>query len=213
MCDYEHHLFISYRRSDKLWTRWARENVADGLKRFLLPAFGDVSVFVDDQIEAGSPWPNHLARALARSRLLVPLLCRDYFRSQWCTLELKLMMERQRLCGLSTGANDTVLIIPFVYDDDESFPPEIRAIQSEQIHVYANPYVRPDTPNYEPFSEFLKASCEGLKKRLKAVPAFDPTWERIAREQFQESFQLSQPRQSSLPSLSHARLAATRHGQ
>jgi hypothetical protein len=35
----------------------------------------------DEQIETGSTWPAHLARAHTHSRLLIPILSRDYFRS------------------------------------------------------------------------------------------------------------------------------------
>src|SRR5258707_9253679 len=98
MSDYEYHLFISYRRSDKLWVRWAYENVAEPMKTLLEPSLGEVKIFIDQNIETGTSWPDRLAQGLARSRLLMPLLSRAYFYSEWCRLELALMYERERAC-------------------------------------------------------------------------------------------------------------------
>jgi len=207
MPDYENHLFISYRRSDKRWTRWARENVAEALETLLRPSLGDVKVFVDDKIETGVSWPDRLARALARSRLLVPLLSRDYFNSEWCRLELALMRDREDRCQLRCSSNPAVLIIPFVYDDGDCFPVEVREMEPKEIHDYANPFVRPDSPNFENFAEVLKQECPRLVDALKTVPPFDPEWERIAYDQFRERFRIQVTTQTTLPALSLLSLA------
>ncbi len=70
MADYEHDIFISYRRMDEEWIHWTRNNFLRPLRSLLRPALGNVGIFVDDQIETGASWPARLARALARSRLL-----------------------------------------------------------------------------------------------------------------------------------------------
>lgn len=202
MPDYEHHLFISYRRSDKRWTRWARENVADALATLLRPALGDVRVFVDDRVETGISWPGRLARALARSRLLVPLLSRDYFNSDWCRLELALMRHREDRCRLRCLSNPAVLIVPFVYDDGECFPDEVREMQPKDIYDYANPFVHPDSPNFENFAEVLRGECPRLVAALETVPPFDPEWERIAYDQFRGRFRIQATTQTTLPALS-----------
>lgn len=125
MSDYRHHIFVSYSRLDKLWTRWARENVAGALETLLRPSVGRVSIYIDEKIETGNSWPTDLATALARSRLLVPLLSRAYFESDWCRLELELMLRREQQCGLRCDSNRAVLILPFVYDDGDCFPLEV----------------------------------------------------------------------------------------
>jgi hypothetical protein len=202
MPDYEYHLFISYRRSDKRWTRWARENVAEALATLLRPSLGNVKIFVDDQIETGISWPDRLARALARSRILVPLLSRDYFNSDWCRLELALMRDREVRCQLRCFSNPAVLIVPFVYDDGDCFPVEVREMQPKAIHDYATPFVRPDSPNFEIFSEVLRRECPRLEAALETVPPFDPEWERIAYDQFRERFRIQMTTQTTLPALS-----------
>lgn len=202
MNNYEHHIFISYRRSDRIWMRWARENVAEALRTLLRPALGDVQIFVDEQIETGMCWPDSLARALARSRLLIPLLSRDYFNSEWCRLELALMLEREQQCQFRCSANQSVLIIPFVYDDGECFPVEVRSMQPKEIHEYANPYVRPDSPKYVDFTEVLRKECPRLVAALRTAPPFNPDWEQIAYEQFRDRFRIQAATQATLPSLS-----------
>src|SRR5262245_28673833 len=112
MADYEHHIFISYRRMDDEWVRWTRENFVRTLRSLLRPALGSVSIYMDEQIETGASWPAHLAHAHARSRLLVPILSRDYFSSDWCRLELSLMFHREKQLCFRTPANPAVLILP-----------------------------------------------------------------------------------------------------
>ena len=209
MPDYEYDLFISYRRSDKRWTRWARENVADALGTLLRPALGDVKIFVDEQIETGMSWPDRLARALARSRLLVPLLSRDYFNSDWCRLELALMRDRENRCQLRCFSNPAVLILPFVYDDGDCFPVEVREMQPKEIHEFAQPFMRPDSPNFEVFAEVLRLECPRLVSALNSVPPFNPEWERIAYDQFRERFRIQRATQTTLPAQSLIALDGT----
>ena len=102
---YEYDFFISYRRSDDDWVRWTQEHFVRLLRSLLRPALGQVRVFVDQDIEAGTAWPPRLAQALARSRLMVPILCRDYFRSDWCQLELALMYHREQAVHLGGGTS------------------------------------------------------------------------------------------------------------
>jgi hypothetical protein len=209
MTNYEHHIFISYRRSDAVWMRWARENVAGGLRTLLRPALGDVKIFVDEQIETGTRWPDRLARALARSRLLIPLLSRDYFNSEWCRLELALMLHREQQCQFRCSANTAVLIIPFVYDDGECFPVEVKSLTFKNIHEYANPFVRTDCPAYIEITEMLRMECPRLIEAVNSAPPFNPDWEMIAYDQFRDLFQIQAATQSTLPSLSMIALNRT----
>src|SRR5262249_32313858 len=157
------------------------------LKTLLAPT-GEVNIFIDEKIETGANWPNYLARALARSRILVPLLSRAYFMSVWCRLELSLMYHRQKVCETNCPDDPPVLIIPFVYDDGKHFPPEVQRLQPMEIHDYANPFVLPDTPKYYDFSEVLRKECPRIEAALDGVPKFDPSWEGLAQERFLETF-------------------------
>ena len=175
MPNYEHHIFVSYRRSDEEWVRWTRENVVRFLRSLLRPALGQVSVYMDETIETGASWPEHLALNQARSRLLVAILSRDYFQSDWCRLELALMSARERAAGLRTQGNPGGLIVPLVIDDGDLFPAEIQAIQSERIHNFANPFMRPDSPRQEELAEIIRTRvCPSVERMLQSVPEFDP---------------------------------------
>jgi hypothetical protein len=202
MADYEHDIFISYRRMDKDWIRWTNDNFLRPLRSLLRPGLGNVRIFVDDQIETGSSWPARLARAHTRSRLLIPVLSRDYFNSDWCRLELALMYHREDLVGYRTPAQDSVLILPLVIDDGHSFPPEVQAMQGEPIHDFANPCMSTDGVRQEEFAAHLKQWCPRVEQALQTIPQYDPAWEDIARAQFAEMFRIKVAAQKTLPSLS-----------
>jgi hypothetical protein len=102
MQDYEHDIFVSYRRSDQDWVRWIRDCLVRVLRSLLRPALGQVSVYMDEAIETGASWPNHIALNHARSKILVAVLSRDYFQSDWCRLELALMRHREKAAGFLT---------------------------------------------------------------------------------------------------------------
>ncbi|MCP4287153.1 MAG: toll/interleukin-1 receptor domain-containing protein [Gammaproteobacteria bacterium] len=202
MPDYEYHIFISYRRSDDDWVRWTRNNFVKPLRSLLRPALGDVSIFVDEQIETGDDWPMRLARALARSRLLIPVLSRDYFNSEWCRIELAHMYEREQQSGLRTLQEPDGLILPFVIDDGNSFPPKVQAMQGEKIHKFANPWVLLNSPRQEEFAAHLHSWCPCVEQALQRVPTYDSTWENLAYDQLQNQFQIHVADQTVLPGLS-----------
>jgi|SRR5271166_5283389 len=85
MSDYQYHIFIGYRRSDEHWVRWTRENFARALR------------------STGESWSARLATALAHSRLLIPVLSRDYFQSNWCWLEFEMMSCSEQEHGFRTA--------------------------------------------------------------------------------------------------------------
>lgn len=202
MADYEHNIFISYRRMDKDWIRWTKENFLRPLRALLRPALSDVRIFADDQIETGASWPAYLAGALARSRILIPILSRDYFKSDWCRLELALMRHREQLVGYRTPAQPRVLILPVVIDDGNFFPVEVQDMQGEPFHDFANVCMCVDGPRQEEFAAHIKMWCPRIEKALDVIPPYDPAWEKLAHEQFAQMFKIKVATQKTLPSLS-----------
>jgi hypothetical protein len=202
MAEYEHHIFVSYRRSDEDWVRWTRENLARALRSLLGPRLGKVGIYVDETIETGASWPQHLALSLARSRLMVAVLSRDYFQSDWCRLELALMLHREQSSNFRTVTNPFGLIIPLVIDDGDCFPKEVQEMQAEALHTFANPFIRIDSPKQETLADILKDRvCPTIEHALARVPAFDNTWEQIAHKQFEHMFQIRIQSQTVVPSL------------
>jgi hypothetical protein len=202
MADYEHHIFISYRRMDEDWIIWTRQNFLRPLRSLLRPALGNVEIFADEQIETGASWPAYLARAHARSRLVIPILSRDYFNSDWCRLELALMHHREKFVGYRTPAQPSVLILPLVIDDGTSFPPEVQDMQGESIHSFAITCMCPDGARQEEFAAHLKQWCPRVEQALQTIPPYDPAWEAVAHAQFTEMFRIKVGAQKTLPSLS-----------
>jgi hypothetical protein len=161
---------------------------------------------MDEQIETGASWPNHLAQNLSRSKLLVPILSRDYFQSRWCRLELALMHHREKENNFRTAANPLGLIVPVVIDDGICFPPEIQAMQSEPLHDYANPFIRIDSPKQEALAEILKKKvCPAIETALGTVPRYKPAWEATSHKQFEKTFEIQVQSQTTVPSIKFRR--------
>jgi hypothetical protein len=151
-------------------------------------------------VETGNSWPQNLAQGLARSRLMVAVLSRDYFQSPWCRLELALMRSREKNSGLRTVAKPHGLIIPVVIDDGDTFPEEIRQIQSQPLHEFANPFIRMDSPKQEQLAELLRTTiCGTIQHALKNVPEFDSAWEVSADQSFGDTFRIQSAAQTNVP--------------
>jgi hypothetical protein len=202
MSDYQYHIFISYRRSDENWVRWTRENFARPLRSLLRPALGKVEIFVDEQIETGESWPARLATALAHSRLLIPVLSREYFQSNWCRLEFETMSRREQEHGFRTANKPEGLILPAVIDDGDSFPTHVRAMQRKEFHDFANPFMLPDSAKQESLAEYIRKWCPSIELALSCVPPFQSGWIVQVYELFEERFRMDAQIQTSLPRLS-----------
>lgn len=184
------------------WVRWTRENFVRALTSLLRVRLGSIKVFLDETIENGASWPNHLAMSLSRSRIMVAILSRDYFQSDWCRLELALMHHREKTGNLRTAENPWGLIIPVTIDDGNCFPPEVQSMQGEQLHSFANPFMRPNSQKQEDLAEVLRCKlCPSIEQALAMTPAFDPAWEQIAHKQFEGVFQTYMQSQKTVPSL------------
>lgn len=202
MSDYQYDIFISYSRTDDDWIRWTREIFAKTLTTLLQPLLAaNVRIFIDNQIETGGNWPDKLLYAHASSRMMIPILSRAYFSSNWCRLELALMLERERLYGYGMAKNKNSLIVPFVIDDGDSFPPEIQAIQSVKIHKFANPFIRPGSSRHFDFAEELKGTCPRIASIIQAAPPYDPSLEKRSFLTFEKEFKIASQTHKKVPGL------------
>ena len=122
---YLNDVFLSYRREKHAWTPWTRETFKRALESCLQRDLGrPATVFFDEQIPMGVDYVNHLAQRLAASRVIVPLLSKDYFSSDWCVHELDLMFER---------AQGAEIIIPVLVHDGEIIPDALDCLSL--IHI------------------------------------------------------------------------------
>jgi hypothetical protein len=166
---YENDIFISYRREKYVWTPWACDTFKPSLEACLQRELGDPpNIFIDAQIPIGTNYVNHLAATLARSKVMVALLSKDYFSSDWCVHELDLMMERAQGVGL---------IIPIVVHDGHTIPEAVSVLQAADFKDFAIPGFSPAAPLYLKFGAELVKLAERIGKAVEAAPDFDSHWE------------------------------------
>jgi hypothetical protein len=199
---YEHDIFVSYRRPDNDWVRWTKDIFVRILRSILSIGLDDVRIYMDESIETGADWPDHLALSLSRSKIMVALLSRTYFTSNWCTLEFGHMHRREVLNNLRTPRNPYGLIIPVVIDDGTCFPEIVQKMQLESLHHFANPFICAASPKQEALADVLRDRlCPVIERTLARVPAFDPAWEQIAHKEFENVFRIRTQLQNTVPSL------------
>lgn len=172
MSDYEFDLFLSYRRSgnvqDWVWNHFRpvlHHCLADELDR-------EPRVFIDVEIDTGTRWPDRLEEALRGSRLLLPVLSPQYFRSAWCLAEWRSAVDREALVG-----GDCDLLYPVVFADRDNFPAEARHRQARDLKPWNIPYPQfRETPAYIPFHREVQKIAQDLAARLHRVPPWRPDW-------------------------------------
>lgn len=203
---YRHHIFISHRRTNADLVRWTRDCFLRPLRAQLGLEVPGLNIFFDEQIEAGASWPDALAEAHARSRIIVPILHPDYFSSDWCKLELGLMLERERLLGWRTRDEPRHLIYPITIADGARFPPTVREIQSPDMYEHAILDMQPGTPDQTEFTKAIRGWAKQLVEVLLSPPEYQEEWRNIAHDSFKETFQIKAGVQTEPPVLSNITL-------
>jgi hypothetical protein len=163
-------LFISYRRHE-LWTPWFHDHLVTLLKTFLLNELGrEPLIFIDQDLYPGESWPQRIGNALGRSSVLVPALNHRYFESQWCLLELDLMLNR-----LSKHPGSTV-VFPLIVHNCKSLTGPVAEIQAARLEDFYNPHIQPKTNAYYEFSEAVRKLSPKIARAINSAPKLDPTW-------------------------------------
>jgi hypothetical protein len=171
---YQNDVFISYRREKNAWTPWARDTFKLALESCLQRELGDPpKIFIDDQTPIGANFVNHLASALAKSKVMIALLSKDYFSSDWCVHELDLMMER-------AGGND--LIIPIVVHDGQAIPDAVALLQWADFRSYAIPALSHAGRLHAEFWSTLVGLAPRIGNAIETAPDYDPRWEPTFRQ-------------------------------
>ena len=93
-------------------------------------------------------WRDHLAQALHRSELLIPVWSPKYFESAGASAELETMRRREQLVNWAHP-----LIYPIRYSDGDSFPEFAKNIQHEVV-LSKWPYPQPQFAETVQFLEF-----------------------------------------------------------
>jgi hypothetical protein len=177
---YQYDVFISYRQEPNVWTRWARETFTPNLRACLQPELGfPPTIFIDEETPIGVNFPRHLAASLARSKVLVALLSKDYFCTDWCVHELDLMMER---------AAGNTLIIPVIVQDGKAIPDEVAALQSADFVDYRNPGICPKTLLDQRYWDDLIKLSRRIGEAVEAAPEFDSKWETVFEKRLRDVY-------------------------
>lgn len=185
--DYEYDVFISYRRSGSGQAGpWVHNHFHPLLRAYLADQLCDEPrVFLDEGIGVGEYWPDKLAAALGRSKLLVAVWSPAYFRSTWCLAEWQSMRRREHHCGLATSGRTQGLVCPVIFSDSQSFPTEAQVTQARNL----KPWNRPDryferTEKYGGLREQVEALAIEVAALLPTVPAWDPSWPLVRPEPY-----------------------------
>lgn len=181
---YSNDVFISYRREDYAWTPWARDIFKPALNAWLQRELGNApDIFIDEQVPVGADYVESLARALATSKVMVAILSKDYFRSDWCIHELDLMMER------AGGRN---LIIPIVVHDGEVIPDAVHKLQHADFKRFANPALSVAGSLHAEFWEAIRVIAPRVRDAIAEVPAYDSRWIAFFRQRLTHVYNASQ---------------------
>lgn len=180
---YEYHLFLSYSRKGNSST-WLRNHFQPLLTDLLIGLMDEhPKIFVDDQIESGSAWPESLANALHRSRCLVSLWTPPYFQSKWCMAEWHSFRKRERELGLGTPENPAGLVYPIVYSDRDCFPDEAKRTQYRDLSKFNYPeLVFKESKLYLEFHDEVQKIAEELTTLFKRTPDWDQNWKPVRPE-------------------------------
>ena len=177
---YSNDIFISYRRETNAWTPWARDTFKRPLESWLQRELGQpANIFIDEQIPIGTNYVDHLATSLARSKVMIPLLSRDYFSSDWCVHELDLMIARSK-------GND--LIVPILVHDGDVIPDTVNQLMHADFKAYANPVLFGDAPLHKKFWDEIGKIAPRIRKAIEAAPSFDNRWVDQFRKRLMEVY-------------------------
>jgi len=196
---YVHDVFISYRR-DAETRAWIDKHFLPLLTVRVRQELGrEPVVFVDDQLESGVSWPAQLGVELGRSRVLVPLLAKDYFASDWCVQEFGSMLAREQESGLRSMANPRGLIIPAVVHDGEHFPQEVAAIQRFDVVNQFNLRMPTQSREAAKLDRKLAREAPAIAKAIRAAPQWRADWGTEAAARFQALLSAGAPAQLAVP--------------
>lgn len=177
MSGYEFDVFISYSRSNNS-SNWVRNHFHARLLDCLDDQLGTTPrVFRDEEMERGVHWPNRLANALLRSKIMVAIYTAPYFRSRWCMAEWQSMRDREAMLGLTGSERAQGLVYPILVADSENFPPEARYRTWWDFKRWYRPdLVFQQTKRWLGFHQEVEKVAIDLARLLPQVPHWEPGW-------------------------------------
>lgn len=177
MSDYEFDVFLSYSRKGGS-PGWALKHFLPKLRDCLTDEMGHVPrIFVDQNMEPGSVWPDELARCLNRSKILVSIYSPQYFQSDWCLAEWHSMADRERELGLTSPELAKGLIFPVLYSDSHNFPEYGRERMWHDMKGLDSPDPGfQDSADWLEFHKRMRRIAADVERLLLQVPPWRPGW-------------------------------------
>ena len=174
---YQYDFFLSYSRKNPVG-EWVRNHFSPELRQWLDSYTAQPTrIFIDEDIEVGDFWPNHLEAALRSSKYMIAIWSPQYFTSAWCCAEWQSMRGRELQLGLQMGSSG--LVFPVVFSDGKNFPPETGRAQRIDFSDLNYPYPAfRDSAKYLDFVDRIKRISEMLSRWIdeREAPSFDPRW-------------------------------------
>ncbi|MGJ4928877.1 TIR domain-containing protein [Bradyrhizobium sp. HKCCYLS2038] len=188
---YTHDIFISYRRHPETLA-WIQQHFLPLLTLRVEMELGrTLTVFIDQQVETGTSWPQALGTALGCSRTLIALWTGNYLSSVWCSAELSHMVAREQEAQLRTAQHPHGVVIPAFIHDGHRFPAELGYMQRFEIQQCFNVRMAPKSPRAEELDAALAAQAPAIAACIEHAPAFRATWPQTAAEQMYARFHQS----------------------
>lgn len=173
---YQYDFFLSYSRSaNPAASEWVRRLLAPALRHELQMEHdtpGERLFLDEDSIEPGAPWPELLAGAALRSKVLVAVLSPPYFRSHWCVSELDTFLHRD------AGARRS-MVVPLQVWDGDHYREDVKQLQLYSALAKYRDYT-PDLGHRIGFKRDVRALAQLLRDKADMAPPFDLRWRAIA---------------------------------
>ena len=176
--DYQFDIFVSYPRAGQVRS-WVHKHFLPVLRECLnLHLANEPRIFVDTEQATGVQWPEHIRKALLRSRLLIAVWTPPYFRSQWCIAEWDSMLEREQVLTQDGRKLSRGLVYPVIYSDGKHFDPRAQNTQyRKDLSRYTYPYdCFRDSPAYLEFHDAMMSMSEEIEAHLGEIPEWQPDW-------------------------------------
>lgn len=167
---YRYDLFVSYCR-EPVTARWVHMVLMPPLRDWLRheARVGGERIFIDVErsaIPPGAVWAETLKEAVLSSVCLLPILTAEYFQSPWCLMELTTFLARAK-------ETQPPSVVPILFSNGKHFAPE--ALQLQLVDMKAFSWCR-SRLSTKAFLAVVRDLAISIDQKLKAKPAFDPSW-------------------------------------
>ena len=96
------------------------------------------------------------------------------------------MLARRDACSV---VSPPPLVLAAVIHDGDDFPATLSGIQRFPIQKYSDPWLCQGSKREEELSEKMVKLAMHVSHALQRIPAYDPSWQVIATEEFSELLQ------------------------